>query len=151
MTVMIQSYFCPSCEATKAPAPAKDPYYKPTNYNVTGPTFPRNPIWTRKMAVASCRTIESALSKMGWHVGLTGGTLYKDGARKDVDFIVYPHVVSLNRHYTEQLVMNGPVLTIARILGFDIQHINRAGHYRDGKVLFKIDDNIDVFVFGTNL
>ena len=25
------------------------------------------------------------------HVGLTGGTLYKDGERKDIDFVIYSH------------------------------------------------------------
>lgn len=25
------------------------------------------------------------------HIGLTGGTLYKDGERKDIDFVVYSH------------------------------------------------------------
>lgn len=33
--------------------------------------------------------IESIAAQHGMHVGLTGGQLYKDGPRKDIDFVLY--------------------------------------------------------------
>ena len=33
--------------------------------------------------------LEEAASKYGMHIALTGGQLYKDGHRKDVDFLLY--------------------------------------------------------------
>src|SRR3546814_21088535 len=45
--------------------------------------------WTLEDAVALCRKIEKIAPEYGAHVALTGGTLYKDGPRKDVDPIFY--------------------------------------------------------------
>lgn len=36
-----------------------------------------------------CRQLEAIAPSVGAHVGLTGGLLYKDGPRKDLDIIVY--------------------------------------------------------------
>lgn len=41
-------------------------------------------------ALEFCRVIEKALAPK-WHCGLTGGCLYKDGERKDVDIVIYQH------------------------------------------------------------
>jgi len=49
----------------------------------------RNTNWTLERAVAFCRTLESVSPQFGAHVALTGGTLYRDGERKDVDILVY--------------------------------------------------------------
>ncbi len=41
-------------------------------------------------AIYIAKFLESKLpDKM--HIGLTGGTLYKEGERKDIDFVVYSH------------------------------------------------------------
>lgn len=47
-------------------------------------------------ALAYCRKLEAIVAPLGWHVAplgwhvaLTGGTLYKDGPRKDVDVALY--------------------------------------------------------------
>lgn len=40
-------------------------------------------------AVEICRMVESHAPNYGAHVGLTGGCLYKDGDRKDVDILFY--------------------------------------------------------------
>ena len=40
-------------------------------------------------AVALCREIEKIAPNFGCHVALTGGCLYKDGARKDIDILFY--------------------------------------------------------------
>ena len=45
--------------------------------------------WTQAEAVALCREIEAACPPFGCHVALTGGTLYKDGPRKDLDVLFY--------------------------------------------------------------
>lgn len=45
--------------------------------------------WLLADAVALARCIEAIAPKYGAHVALTGGTLYKDGYRKDADFLFY--------------------------------------------------------------
>lgn len=40
-------------------------------------------------AVDLCREIEKFAPLHGYHVALTGGCLYKDGDRKDVDIMLY--------------------------------------------------------------
>lgn len=45
--------------------------------------------WTLEQAVALCRQIEAVCPQYGCHVALTGGTLYKDGERKDADILFY--------------------------------------------------------------
>lgn len=47
--------------------------------------------WTQQQALQACRELEPIIAPMGMHVGLTGGCLYKDGARKDMDVILYRH------------------------------------------------------------
>lgn len=45
--------------------------------------------WSHAEAVDLCRAVENIAPKYGCHVALTGGTLYKDGLRKDVDLLFY--------------------------------------------------------------
>lgn len=45
--------------------------------------------WTQADAVALCRQIEAICPDYGCHVALTGGCLYKDGERKDLDVLFY--------------------------------------------------------------
>jgi hypothetical protein len=45
--------------------------------------------WTQAEAVALCREIEAICPEFGCHVALTGGLLYKDGERKDLDIVFY--------------------------------------------------------------
>lgn len=46
-------------------------------------------MWSRDEAHVLCGVLESIAVKHGCHVGLTGGVLYKSGARKDCDVVVY--------------------------------------------------------------
>lgn len=46
-------------------------------------------MWTHEEAVELCRRLEEIAPAFGGHVALTGGTLYKDGLRKDVDILIY--------------------------------------------------------------
>lgn len=40
-------------------------------------------------ALIYCRQLEQHAPTFGLHIGLTGGCLYKDGDRKDLDIILY--------------------------------------------------------------
>ncbi len=48
-----------------------------------------NTPWTREIAIALCVKIEALAPAYGCHVALTGGTLYKEGPRKDCDILFY--------------------------------------------------------------
>lgn len=45
--------------------------------------------WTLDRAAGLCRELENIAPAYGAHVALTGGCLYKDGGRKDVDIHLY--------------------------------------------------------------
>ncbi len=45
--------------------------------------------WNQSEAVEVCRKIEAICPAFGCHVALTGGALYKDGERKDLDILFY--------------------------------------------------------------
>lgn len=46
-------------------------------------------MWDLPKALAVCRLVEEIAPKYGCHVALTGGCLYKDGPRKDLDLLFY--------------------------------------------------------------
>lgn len=46
-------------------------------------------MWTQSEAIELARLIEAVAPAHGAHVALTGGLLYKDGPRKDADFLFY--------------------------------------------------------------
>lgn len=48
-------------------------------------------VWTQAEAIELCRAVEAVAKNWGCHVALTGGCLYKDGARKDCDLLFYRH------------------------------------------------------------
>lgn len=45
--------------------------------------------WTLDDAIKLCTEIEAICPKFGCHVALTGGLLYKQGPRKDLDILFY--------------------------------------------------------------
>lgn len=45
--------------------------------------------WTQAEALALCVAVEKVCPAFGCHVALTGGLLYKEGARKDCDLLFY--------------------------------------------------------------
>lgn len=45
--------------------------------------------WTMREAVDLCRKVEAVCPPFGCHVALTGGVLYKEGTRKDLDLLFY--------------------------------------------------------------
>lgn len=44
---------------------------------------------TQEEAIALCKKISEVCPVAGCHVALTGGALYKDGPRKDIDILFY--------------------------------------------------------------
>lgn len=49
----------------------------------------QNQAWTQAEGIELCRKIEAICPAFGCHVALTGGLLYKDGERKDLDLVFY--------------------------------------------------------------
>lgn len=45
--------------------------------------------WTQSEAIALCAEVEKLVPACGCHVALTGGCLYKEGERKDLDLLFY--------------------------------------------------------------
>ena len=46
-------------------------------------------LWTLEEAIELCKIIEAICPQAGCHVALTGGCLYKEGERKDLDIMFY--------------------------------------------------------------
>jgi hypothetical protein len=47
------------------------------------------PLWLLDDAAQFCTEIEALVPKLGYHVALTGGCLYKSGPRLDCDLVFY--------------------------------------------------------------
>ena len=73
--------------------------------------------WTHEEAVALCKTVEEHCPEAGYHVALTGGCLYKDGPRADLDLVFYR--IRHSKPNTQKL------LFILSSIGFD--HITGGG------------------------
>ena len=71
-------------------------------------------MWTRNEAIFLCCEIEAHLPTYGFHVGLTGGLLYKGGERKDCDLIFYRI-----RQYPLEETNFEDVMSFLMRLGFD--------------------------------
>ena len=50
---------------------------------------PNDFLWTIDEALEFAKLVEQIVSKLNHHIGLTGGCLYKNGKRKDIDIILY--------------------------------------------------------------
>jgi hypothetical protein len=48
--------------------------------------------WSQLEAIAFAIDVEHIARSFNFHVGLTGGCLYRQGLRKDCDLVFYPHV-----------------------------------------------------------
>jgi hypothetical protein len=46
---------------------------------------------TRELAIELAIACEAVAPRFGFHTALTGGCLYKQGARKDIDILFYEH------------------------------------------------------------
>ena len=157
MTQMIMSSFCGHCEAKSLPQAAIQPPIgtlpgafsmgvaptslpPPTTANTT---FNGAKTWDFNSAVLACRKIEVVVETFGFHVALSGGTLYKLGIRKDVDIWIYPHTVDRSRmlNRTETDYMANMVANI-----FSTTSTRASSKcYNDGKIVYKLGNNIDLF------
>lgn len=141
MIEMIFSSFCKHCEKLKTDTifPTKTP---PTGLVPTGD-------WNITTAISMCNALEAFVKPRGWHIGLTGGCLYKTGLRKDLDIIVYPHVFNLsNKH--KKTDCDKLVFDIGTFLGYAV---SPAGiyHYKDDKIVYKISQaRMDLFFMCVN-
>lgn len=66
------------------------------------------PVWNLRAALELCSMIEHHPKRGDFHVALTGGCLYRDGYRKDLDLLFYAHEdVELNENFlTKFLTQN---------------------------------------------
>ena len=137
MTPMIMTSFCSYCEKNKKLEPS---YIE----MVIGQTHG----WTLQTAIGVCIDIENLLEPLGFHVALTGGTLYKLGPRKDVDVMIYSHKVDKSNllNHTEVDYIAGRVASLYHTT------YSRAetGRYNDDKVIYTLGNNIDLFFPYTN-
>lgn len=82
--------------------------------------------WTQKQAVALCREVEAVCPPFGCHVALTGGTLYKEGPRKDLDLLFY-RIRQIDEINLEGLWAALADIGLERIRGFGWCHKARYG------------------------
>jgi hypothetical protein len=89
--------------------------------------------WNTDSAIELCKQIEKVSPEFGCHVALTGGTLYKDGDRKDCDILFY-RIRQTKEVDIEGLFKKLETLGIKKVSGFGWCH----------KAIFK-NKNIDFF------
>ncbi len=92
--------------------------------------------WTLEQALELCRLIEEIAPRFGAHVALTGGVLYKDGPRKDLDLVFY------RIRQTEQIDIAGLIFQLERDL--EIQADTGLMHEWIVKATFR-ERKIDLF------
>jgi hypothetical protein len=83
-------------------------------------------MWTLDEALITAKQFEELAAQHGYHVGLTGGTLYRGSSTKDLDLVVYPH--STERQLRRELM--------ASLKGFGVSWDNDGiRHYNDDKLV----------------
>lgn len=63
---------------------------------------------TKDDAVMLCKRLYEKLSSVGFYPALTGGILYKDGCRKDIDIVIFRNrqtVVKFEMEFIEDLLV----------------------------------------------
>ena len=89
--------------------------------------------WNLTKAVELCKIVEGICPEYGCHVALTGGSLYKDGERKDCDILFY------RIRQCEEIDIIGLKMALARCgFSFGEEH----GWVHKAKFM---GDNIDIF------
>ena len=99
-----------------------------------------------KLAVELCTEIYNKTAIRGWYPALTGGTLYKEGERKDIDIAFY---TNRQRAPTKLQLIQELVL----IPGFTFERVMPnwiwKGHYHDNRIpvdlFFPEDDKETAF------
>jgi len=82
---------------------------------------------TLEQALTIARAAETALEPLGYHVGLTGGCLYRGGSDKDIDLIVYPHDPQAVKPDDWEESVEAALATIGLVDRFttDLNYVNR--------------------------
>lgn len=73
--------------------------------------------WKQSEAIDLCKIIELIAPKFGCHVALTGGLLYKEGARKDCDLLFY-RIRQVSKIDTEGLLSALALFDVEKKSGF---------------------------------
>ncbi len=83
--------------------------------------------------VGLIQKLEPAFADNGYHLGLTGGVLFRGSSEKDADLICYPHKNDDTRSQEE-------LVEFIRSVGFETKGLNNPEYhqrvivcYRDGK------------------
>ncbi len=74
--------------------------------------------WTQQHAIEVARAVEAVCPAFGCHVALTGGTLYKDGERKDLDLLFY-RIRQIERIDRDGLFNALAEIGLLKLRGFD--------------------------------
>lgn len=84
--------------------------------------IPRSETGLSPTAIQLCKILHLALEPYGFFIALTGGTLYKEGRRKDIDLILYKKRESMPREHDEVIdlrhVFNSVGVNIIESYGF---------------------------------
>lgn len=93
--------------------------------------------WTQEEALEACFDLEPIIANLGMHIGLTGGCLYKQAPRKDMDIILY-------RHHGAELCSFDAFLTALSDHGV----VMRSIHHNVVKMLTRDGQSIDFLLRG---
>lgn len=87
-----------------------------------------------KTAIDLCKKVEKICPKYGCHVALTGGTLYKNEQRKDIDILFY-RIRQVEKIDHDGLFLALKKINLIKVSGFGWCH----------KAIFNDDIDVDIF------
>lgn len=71
---------------------------------------------TLEKAIELCEAIYSELGDLGYFPALTGGSLYKEGKRKDIDIVIYRHRQKVDKFEMRDIKLNLENIGLTEIL-----------------------------------
>ena len=90
--------------------------------------------------LAIVRRLEEIAAPLGYHTALTGGVLYRNNSKKDVDIIVYPHQVNEGKHDKNQLLEAIRVAGGSNFFQTDSEYLDK-----DVVLVTFMDKRVDLF------
>jgi len=80
-----------------------------------------------EQALDIARRAEEVLAPIGYHIGLTGGCLFRGGSDKDIDLIVYPHDPTAEKPEDWEGIVEAALKTAGLVDRFttDTNYVNR--------------------------
>ncbi len=105
-------------------------------------------MWEQSEGIALCRAIENIAPPFGAHVALTGGLLYKDGPRKDVDIMLYRirQVEAIDMKGLEVEMLKLGVTINEDAMPYGVAGWVRKGKYQGKRIDFFFPDAPSTFV-----